>query len=125
MILGVGTDLVSIERIARFCDRHGERGLRRVFTPAELEYCLALARPAPSLAARFAAKEAFFKAIGTGVGPGGRWIDAEVVRAGSGRPALRLHGRAALLARRRHVRRVHLSVSHTDDHALAFVILET
>lgn len=124
MVIGTGIDLVSIDRIERFRARFGERGLRRIFTDRELEYCLGLAVPAPSLAARFAAKEAFYKALGTGVGPGGRWVDAEVVRHPSGCPELRLHGRAALLARERGIRHLHLSLSHTSEMAIASVLLE-
>jgi holo-[acyl-carrier protein] synthase len=124
MIVGTGIDIVEVARLARFQERHGERGLRRLFTPGELDYCLALARPAPSLAARFAAKEALFKALGTGVGPAGRWTDAEVLRAPNGRPTLRLHGPAARFAEAEGVRHVHLSLSHTAELAIASVILE-
>jgi holo-[acyl-carrier protein] synthase len=124
MIIGSGIDLVAVPRLARFHRRHGERGLRRLFTEAELEYCLGLVTPAPSLAARFAAKEAFYKALGTGVGSAGRWTEAEVVRAANGRPALRLHGTAALTAGHQRVRTAHLSLSHTPEFAIASVILE-
>lgn len=125
MILGTGVDLASVPRIARFLERHGDRGLHRLFTAGELDYCLGLALPAPSLAARFAAKEAFFKALGTGYGRGGRWTDVEVVRSPSGKPRLRLHGRAARMARRRDVSRIHLSLSHTTEMAVAWILLET
>lgn len=115
---------MAVPRLARFHERYGERGLRRLFTSGELDYCLRLARPAPSLAARFAAKEAFYKAIGTGIGHGGCWTDAEVVRSMNGRPRLQLHGAAASTAERLAVRRVHLSLSHTLEFAVASVILE-
>jgi holo-[acyl-carrier protein] synthase len=124
MIVGSGIDIMAVPRLARFHERHGERGLRRIFTVGELDYCLGLARPAPSLAARFAAKEAFFKAVGTGIGQGGRWTDAEVVRAANGRPRLELHGVAARTAAGLAVRRIHLSLSHTLEFAVASVILE-
>ncbi|MGH7475459.1 MAG: holo-ACP synthase [Longimicrobiales bacterium] len=124
MIIGIGIDAVSIPRIERFRERHGEPGLRRVFTPDELEYCLGLARPAASLAARFAAKEAFFKAIGTGWGLGGTWTDVSVVRDSRGRPELRIDGRAAERARSCGARRWHVSLSHTHALALAQVMLE-
>jgi holo-[acyl-carrier protein] synthase len=124
MIISTGLDLVSVPRFERFVERHGRRGLDRLFTPEEIEYCLALAHPVRSFAARFAAKEAFYKASGTGVGPAGGWRDVEVVRLGSGRPILRLHGRAALCARQLDVQRIHLSLSHTDDLAAATVVLE-
>jgi holo-[acyl-carrier protein] synthase len=124
MIIGSGIDIVAVPRLARFYERHGERGLERLFTAAEMAYCLQQAQPAPSLAARFAAKEALFKALGTGVGEGGRWTEAEVVRAANGRPSLRLHGTAAQTAAQQAVRRLHLSLSHTLEFAVASVILE-
>lgn len=124
MILGTGLDLVSVPRFRRFQDRFAERGLARLFTAGELRYCLGLARPMPSLAVRFAAKEAFFKAAGTGCGAGGRWTDVEVQHRPSGQPLLRLHGPAARLAGHRGVKRIHLTLSHTAELAAAFVLLE-
>jgi len=126
MIVGTGIDIVEVARLARLRDRFGERALRRIFTEAELTYCLGLALPASaaSLAARFAAKEAFYKALGTGVGAGGAWNEAEVVRCENGRPTMRLHGTAAENAARLGVRQIHLSLSHTATHAVASVILE-
>jgi holo-[acyl-carrier protein] synthase len=124
MVLGTGLDLVSNSRFKKFVERRGERGLKRLFTEGELQYCLALADPTPSLAARFAAKEAFFKALGTGMGPGGDWRDVEVVRLASGRPLLMLHGRAAAVAHELQVRTIHVSLTHTDQTAGAFVVLE-
>jgi holo-[acyl-carrier protein] synthase len=124
MILGTGFDLVAVPRFARFVGRRGERGLQRLFTPSELAYCLGHVNPAPFLAARFAAKEAFYKAVGTGVGPAGGWQDVEVIRLASGRPRLMLHGRAAAVVHELKVRTIHLSLSHTGDTAGAFVVLE-
>lgn len=124
MVLGTGVDLVSVRRIAAFRERHRDAGLRRLYAAAELEYCLRQAAPDPSLAARFAAKEAYFKALGTGWGRGGRWTDVEVARSVGGRPVLLLHGRAAEMARFSGVRRIHLSLSHTDELAAATVLLE-
>lgn len=124
MIISTGLDLASVPRIRRFIDRHGRRGLNRLFTPQEIEYCLAQAHSGHSFAVRFAAKEAFYKAAGTGVGPAGGWRDVEVLRLASGRPILRLHGRAAVFAWRLGVQRIHLSLSHTDDFAAATVVLE-
>lgn len=124
MIIGTGMDLVSVARFDAFLRRRGEPGLRRLFTPSELEYCRGLARPTPSLAARFAAKEAFLKALGTGLAGGLRWTEVEVVRAPSGQPTLRLHGAAAASAGRSGASRFHLSISHTDELAGAFVLLE-
>src|SRR5437773_47755 len=111
MIVGIGFDLVAIQRFTRFLNRHGDRGVQRLFTTAESEYCLTHADPTPSLSARFAAKEAFYKALGTGLGQAGGWRDVEVVRLSSGRPRLMLHGRAAALAQQMQVRTIHLSLS--------------
>jgi holo-[acyl-carrier protein] synthase len=124
MVLGTGLDLVSIIRFNKFTERRGERGLQRLFTAGELHYCLGHIDPGPSLAARFAAKEAFFKALGTGMGPAGGWRDVEVVRLSSGRPRLMLHGRAAATAQEMQVRAIHLSLTHTAETAGAFVLLE-
>jgi holo-[acyl-carrier protein] synthase len=124
MVLGVGLDLISVPRFDRFFHRFRERGLARLFTARELAYCLSVAAPVPSLAARFAAKEAFYKATGTGVGRAGWWRDVEVLRLGSGRPVLCLHGRAAAHAQGLNVSRIHLSMSHTDEIASATVLLE-
>ena len=124
MVLGTGLDLVSNSRFQKFVERRGARGLHRLFTEGELAYCLTHADPTPSLAARFAAKEAFFKALGTGMGSGGDWRDVEVIRLASGRPRLMLHGRAAAAAHDLQVRTIHLSLSHTDQTAAAFVVLE-
>jgi holo-[acyl-carrier protein] synthase len=124
MILGTGLDLVPVSRFARFLERHGERGIARLFTQAEQDYCRAHAVPAAFFAVRFAAKEAFYKAIGTGMGSAGGWKDVEVVRLSSGRPLLMLHGKAAALAHDLQVRSIHLSLSHTADTAGAMVILE-
>ncbi len=125
MIVGTGMDLVSIDRLRRFRERHGERGLRRLFTEAELAYCLRQPDPAPFLAVRFAAREAFFKAVGTGWGRGGRWRDVEVEHDPRGAPSLALHGRAAVAARMAGAARVHVSLSHADEVAGAFVVLES
>jgi holo-[acyl-carrier protein] synthase len=124
MILGTGIDLVSVPRMGRFFARRKERGLARLFTPSEQAYCLSLADPWPSLAVRFAAKEAFYKATGSGVGRHGGWRDVEVIRLASGRPVLRLHGEAAVFAQGLAVRRIHLSLSHTGEVAAATVMLE-
>ncbi|HEX6558546.1 MAG TPA: holo-ACP synthase [Longimicrobiales bacterium] len=124
MIVGTGFDLVAIDRFARFLLRHGGRGAERLFTPSEAEYCRSHVDPVVFYAARFAAKEAFYKALGTGVGSAGSWKDVEVVRLASGRPRLMLHGRAAARAHQAQVRTIHLSLSHTDEAAGAFVILE-
>lgn len=124
MIIGIGTDLIVVQRISTLLSRRGERALQRLFTPDEAAYCERKADPAASLAARFAAKEAFFKALGTGAAQGGDWREVEVVADLGGAPSLRLSGRAAARAAERGVRRLHLSLTHTDELAGAFVVLE-
>ena len=124
VIIGTGIDLVEIHRMRRIRERHGRRGLDRLFTPQEVEYCLARVTCDASFAARAAAKEAFYKAIGTGRYKGGLWRDVEVVRLRSGAPALRLHGKAAAHAKRRGVTRLHLALTHAHGLAVAQVVLE-
>lgn len=124
MISGIGLDLVSTHRFANFLQRRGRRGLERLFTKSEIEYCLSVAAPEFSLAARFAAKEAFFKALGIGFGRGIAWTEVEVLRSPAGAPALVLHGAATVEAERRGISNIHLSLSHTADTAAALVVLE-
>lgn len=124
VIAGIGIDLVPIARVTELLARKGDRALRRLFTAAEAARCRASKHPPESFAARFAAKEAFFKALGTGWGRGGGWTDVEVVSSPSGAPSLRLSGRAAALCAERGVRRVHLSLTHAGDTAAAVVVLE-
>lgn len=124
MIVGIGVDLVVIPRFGELMERRGEAALARFFTPGEVERCRASKSATESFAGRFAAKEAFFKALGTGWGLGGRWTEVEVVSAPSGAPGLRLTGRAAEAAAERGVTAIHLSLTHTDDTAAAFVVLE-
>ncbi|HET6232437.1 MAG TPA: holo-ACP synthase [Longimicrobiaceae bacterium] len=124
MIVAIGADLASISRVAAMMERRGERALARLFTPAEARRCHASRHPPESFAARFAAKEALFKALGTGWGRGGCWTDVEVVSAPSGAPSLVLSGEAARCAAERGVRRIHLTLTHTGDTAAAFVVLE-
>jgi holo-[acyl-carrier protein] synthase len=125
VIAGIGVDMVSIPRFRALMERKGAAALRRFFTAGEAERCRQSRSELESLAARFAAKEAFFKALGTGWGLGGRWTEVEVVSAPTGAPALRLTGRAAEAAAERGVSAIHLSLTHTDDTAAAFVVLET
>jgi holo-[acyl-carrier protein] synthase len=124
MIVGVGMDLVRIDRVWAVIQRRPDRALRRLFTEAEARRCDGSRHPAESYAARFAAKEAFFKALGTGVGPAGEWTDVEVVSLPTGAPTLRLHGRAAEAAARLGVARAHVSLTHADGTAGAVVVLE-
>ena len=124
MIVGTGTDLMEIERIARSVERFGGRFLDRIFTPAEQAYCLGKKSSAESFAARFAAKEAGAKALGTGISRGVAWTEFEVTRERGGKPGLRLRGRAGQLAAELGVSRIHLSLTHSRTAALAVVILE-
>ena len=124
MIIGSGVDLAEIARIQKAVDRFGARFLDRVFTGSEQAYCLRRRRSAESLAARFAAKEAAAKALGTGISRGVNWLEIEVVREPGGRPCLRFHGRAAQFAGRLGVAHAALSLTHTGDLAMASVVLE-
>ena len=124
MIVGSGIDLVEIARIQHSMDRYGERFLDRVYTQAEKAYCLRKRNAAESLAARFAAKEAGAKALGTGISHGVNWLEIEVVREPGGPPALRFHGRAAERAQHMGVRNAALSLTHTGALAMASVTLE-
>lgn len=124
MILGTGIDLVEIARIQQSMDRFGQRFLDRIFTGAEQAYCLRKRKAAESFAARFAAKEAAAKALGTGISHGVGWREIEVVRASSGKPGLRFHGRAAHMAAHLGADRAALSLTHTPGLAAASVLLE-
>jgi len=124
MIVGTGIDLVEIERIQHSMDRFGARFLDRVYTAAEKAYCLRKRNAAESFAARFAAKEAGAKALGTGISYGVSWLEIEVVREPGGRPTLRFHGRAAERAARMGVSNAALSLTHTATLAMASVALE-
>lgn len=124
MILGTGIDLAEVARIREAVEKYGTRFLERVFTPGEIAYVETKANRFERYAARFAAKEAGMKAIGTGWRGGVRWQDFEVRNRRSGRPELLLHGVAAEVARRMGVERIHLSLTHTETVAQAFVILE-
>jgi holo-[acyl-carrier protein] synthase len=124
MIIGSGIDLAEIARIQRSVDRYGSRFLDRVYTGAEQAYCLRKRNSAESLAARFAAKEAGAKALGTGISYGVNWLEIEVIREPSGRPTLQFRGRAAEIAARLGVVHAALSITHTADLAMASVVLE-
>jgi holo-[acyl-carrier protein] synthase len=124
MIVGSGIDLVEIERIQHSVERFGARFLNRVYTHAEQSYCLAKRSSAQSLAARFAAKEAAAKALGTGISRGVNWLEIEVVREPGGKPSVRFHGRAAQIAATLGVMRAALSITHTAALAMASVVLE-
>ncbi len=124
MVVGLGTDLTEIERIQHSVERFGDRFLRRVYTDDEIAYCRRKRRSAESFAARFAAKEAGAKALGTGISSGVSWQEFAVGREPGGRPTLRLSGRAAEIARGLGVVRVSLSLTHTQAWAMAVVVME-
>jgi holo-[acyl-carrier protein] synthase len=124
LVLGIGVDVVEIARIRRLMERWQDRFLRRVFTDGELEYALRRHDPAEHLAARFAAKEATLKALGTGLSMGIRWREMEVRRDRGQRPTLALSGRTAELGEARGVRRLHVSLAHDAGIAMAQVLAE-
>jgi holo-[acyl-carrier protein] synthase len=124
MSLGTGIDLVEVSRIQSVLERHGERFLKRVLSPGEIEYCLAQREPAPFIAARFAAKEAVSKAFGTGIGSKLGWRDIEVIKLESGKPLVALHGKGRVLWEQSGARGIHVSLSHTANYATAVVVLD-
>jgi holo-[acyl-carrier protein] synthase len=125
MILGTGIDIAEVPRIAAAIESFGERFLRRIYTEGEIRYCDSKTNRVERYAARFAAKEAGMKALGTGWSRGVRWRDIEVQRQPGGRPTLVFHGRAGEIATQLGVARAALSLSHTRDQAIAHVILES
>jgi holo-[acyl-carrier protein] synthase len=125
MILGVGIDMIEIARIRAALERHGDRFMRRILVGDEFDYCRTQQDPAPSLAARFAAKEAVAKAFGTGIVGRLGWHDIEVFRMPNGRPEIRLHGEGARLLKERGGRLIHLSLTHSVAQAAAVAILES
>ena len=124
MIVGSGIDLVEIGRIQQSIDRYGSRFLNRIYSAAEQAYCLRKRNSAESFAARFAAKEAGAKALGTGISHGVGWLEIEVIRLPSGKPTLQYHVRAAQFAARLGVANIALSITHTASLAMASVVLE-
>jgi holo-[acyl-carrier protein] synthase len=124
MIVGSGIDIAEVPRIKNSIDRFGERFLKRIYTTGEIRYCKSKANSVERYAARFAAKEAAMKALGTGWSHGVRWRDIEVSREPGGRPTLVFHGKAAEFAGRMGALHVALSLSHTAEQAIAQVILE-
>ena len=125
MIIGTGIDIVEIERLRKILTGPlKDRFLQRVFTPEEQQFCLARRDPAPHFSARFAAKEAFFKALGTGCAHGATWFEVQVQRQEGGAPAILLHGVTLQLSIARGVEHIHLSLTHTENWAAATIILE-
>jgi holo-[acyl-carrier protein] synthase len=127
MIVGIGTDIIEISRVRDSIERYGERFLRRVFTDGERAYCEVKSDHArwASFAARFAAKEACSKALGSGIGEHVAWRDIEITVDAAGKPHLRLFGKVAERFATSPVHILHVSLSHSADFATAFVIVET
>ena len=124
MIVGSGIDICEVPRIRASIERFGERFIRRIFTKGEIAYVERKANKYERFAARFAAKEAGMKAIGTGWSRGVRWVDFEVVNERSGKPTLVFHGKAKEYADRLGVDNIALSLTHTSEQGMAFLILE-
>jgi len=124
MIVGTGIDIAEVPRIRHSIERFGDRFLHRIFTEGERRYCDSKANRAERYAARFAAKEAAMKALGTGWNYGVRWLDCEVTRKPGGRPTLAFHGKAGEFAAKLGVKNIALSLTHTAEQAMAQVILE-
>ena len=125
MITGIGIDVVQNERIRESIQRFGDRFLHRIYTEGEIEYCRKCAQPEIHYAARFAAKEAAFKALGTGWAAGVKWKDVEVERLASGQPKLHLYGEALARATSMGATRFHVSLTHDRLVSCAVVILES
>jgi holo-[acyl-carrier protein] synthase len=125
MIVGTGIDIAEVDRIRQTIKRFGRRFTERVFTADEIRYCESKANKVERYAARFAAKEAAMKAIGTGWNRGVTWRDVEVRRSPGQRPTMAFHGRAGEFFAKLGATRAHLSLTHTNDFAMAQVILES
>lgn len=125
MIVGTGVDISEVPRIAEAIARYGDRFLKRIYTEGEIRYCESKANRVERYAARFAAKEAAMKALGTGWSYGVRWRDCEVTRLPGGRPTIKFHGKAAEFAAKLGVVNIALSLTHTAEQAFAQVILES
>lgn len=124
MIIGIGTDIVDITRIEKACQKFGERFISKIFTDQEEKACKDKKEVAHHLAARFAAKEAVLKALGTGISKGIGLKDVEVTRTPGNRPEIILYGRGKEMAESLGVKNIHISISHDADRALAFAVLE-
>lgn len=123
MVIGIGIDIVEIERIRRAIERTGDRFIHRVYTPDEINYCESRKNKFQHYAGRFAAKEAAFKALGTGWSGGVAWKDAEVAVEPSGKPCLLLHGQAQAIARKQGAHDMYVSISHCQTYVVAQVVL--
>ena len=124
MIFGTGLDIVDVRRIRKAYSRWGDRFLRKFMREEEIEYCHSLNDPVPSIAVRFAGKEAISKAFGTGIGGRLNWHDLEIVHHESGRPTVKLHGGALVMLVELGGKTVHVTLSHSEDQAAAMALLE-
>ena len=124
MIKGIGLDSIELNRIERIYNEYGERFLNRIYSSEEQDYALRYKDPVPRLAARFAAKEACMKALGTGWSNGVRWRDIVVTNSRSGKPEMRLFGKAAHFSQMLAVEHIHMSITHSKEHATVVVIFE-
>ena len=122
-VLGVGTDLIEVERVRSSLEQHGDRFLEKVFTPVEREYCQGMADPAPHLAARFAAKEAIAKAFRTGIGGEFGWRDAGIENGPAGDPVVLLSDKGSALLAERGGREILVSLSHVSAMAIAMAVI--
>ena len=118
-VFGIGIDVVEVGRIASSLEEFGDRFVSRIFTASEREYCLSKARPELHFAARFAAKEAVAKALGTGIGKDVNWLDLEIVRGAHGEPLLVLGGKAKEFCERHEIGEIKISLTHARDYAAA------
>ncbi len=123
-VSGVGVDLIAIERIRRSVQKHGNAFLKRVFTKEERRFCEQKSVSAQHYAARFAAKEAIMKLLGTGWGNGIKWIDISINRTSGEAPRVELTGQACAVADRLNIQKIHVSLSHSSTHAIAFCVGE-
>lgn len=123
MIYGIGTDIISVERIRKSMEANSRFG-EKLFTPAEIAYCESRASRYQSYAARFAAKEAVMKALGTGWNERVHWLNIEILREGDEAPKVLLHNDTKDLANEQGIGEIHLSLSHEKDYATAFVVME-
>ena len=124
MVIGIGVDIIEVERIKGAIERHGQRFLDRVYCPGEIRCCRSSANSFQRFAARFAAKEAVLKALGVGWQDGTRFTDVEVVVNSKGRPSVKLSGKSRRIGEALGVSRVHISLSHTKRHAIAQAVAE-
>ena len=124
MVYGIGIDIIEIKRFERALERWGRRLHERVFTPGELSICLAKAHPGRHLAVRFAAKEAFLKALGIGMFQGVAWNDIEISNDPLGRPLMTVRGTAEQICQKKGIQEILVSISHEHEYGVAHVLLE-